>query len=171
MVGLFEFNGNTIVFDSEAVYFFLSIFVAIDFYFTTECHKCFYITIVFLFQSACDGLVEQYGVDAAGSHDNGFCLPFHFLGRVLHEVVYHHIGFVVDDVWVLVHILHHQTECVLLFVFWCVFRNIYLTYQFKHGLEGSIVFQHVKDKAFLDGLFHGIGVECLSVTAIECKSL
>ena len=163
MIRLFEFNGNAVVFDSEAVYFLLCIFVAIDFYFTTECHKCF--------QPTCDGLVEQYGVGAAGSHYNGFGLPFHLLGRVLHEVVYHHIGFVVDDVWVLVHILHHQTECVLLFVFRCVFRKVYLAYQLKHGLEGGIVFQHVKDKAFLDGLFHGIGVECLSVTAIECKSL
>ena len=92
--------------------------------------------------------------------------PFHLLGRVLHEVVYHHIGFVVDDVWVLVHILHHQTECVLLFVFRCVFQegSILLTSS-NMVLEGGIVFQHVKDKAFLDGLFHGIGVECLSVTA------
>ena len=105
-----------------------------------------------------DGIVILNATGDAGRHNHRTCLPadFPFCNDLLVEVVNHHSRFLGNGVAVA---FHKASEFLLRPLF--IEHRIVLDgfHQFIETVDGRIVFQHIQNKAFLDGLFHGIDME------------
>ena len=98
------------------------------------------------------------GVDDAGGDYHCFGLPANLFGfnHLIKEVLNHNFCFLADAVGVAFYVLAQPLVGPPAIELGIVF---YFLEDFVIAVVGGVIFQHVHDKAFFDGLLHGVNVE------------
>ena len=112
-----------------------------------------------------DGLVVEDGTLDVLAHHHCLCLAVQFVGveNLGVEVIHHDFSLCLDSLRVALHGLTYLLLCffvVIFRIFLDAFNDLVV------ALVGGIVGQHVKNKAFLDGLLHTVKVERIELALL-----